>query len=306
MGLLLPACVLMTDHVLRAAEPDATVRVAAIQCHSRMADTSNNVRMLTGLIGKAARNGARIVVLPECAVTGYMNPARDAVWSTNPAAPWAVATWAETVPGRATTIFSGVASNLSLYLCIALVERQGGRFFNTQVLLNPRGAIIAHHRKKCLWPPGDASWASEGDLPVQVVDTEFGRIGLMICYDLHALPRSLSDKRADIVLHSMGWYGPNAEEWFRNTFPARHIRPNRFAVVGANWTSVSRDESWPGQGFSFIADKDGNILAMADDHAGSQVVYANLPVQLKQNSNHGKAAHPAVPMIGPAVCGSAP
>lgn len=180
------------------------------------------------------------------------------------------------MPGPSTEFFGRLASNCSVHLCIPLVEVHDRQFFNSQVLVNARGEIIAHHRKKNPWPPGDALWVSEGDLPVQVVDTEFGRIGLMICYDVHVLPKQLAQKHADLVLYSIGWFGPNADTWFRNTFTARFVKLNGFAVIGANWTGDGADGSWPGQGFSFIADQQGTILSMADDSSKPQIIYARL------------------------------
>jgi len=274
--LVLVLCVMAIGSLARSENPGSAVKVAAIQAYSRLAATESNTVLLARLVGQAASNGARIVVLPECAVTGYMDPARDEVWSTNPASRLAAATWAEPVPGPSTRLFGGIASNLSIYLCMSLAEKDDGRFYNAQVLLNPRGEIIAHHRKQNLWPPRDSSWASEGNRPVQVVDTEFGRIGLMICYDVHKLARDLAESNATIVLYSIGWYGPNTEAWFRNVFTARYVRPNHFAVVGANWAGTSQDESWPGQGFSFVADRDGRIIAMASGGAGPEIVYAEL------------------------------
>ena len=65
-----------------AAEPGrpATVKVAAVQCPSDLGDIPGNTRRLTTLIETAAREGAKIVVLPEAAVTGYLSQDLKTNW----------------------------------------------------------------------------------------------------------------------------------------------------------------------------------------------------------------------------------
>lgn len=255
-----------------------TVRAAAIQCYSPMGAVEANRTMLARLINHAATNGAKIIVTPECSITGYMNPARDCVWSSSATNRLFVGRFAEPVPGPSTKFFATIASNRAIYLCIALAESSGTNFFNTQVLLNPRGEIIAHHRKKNPWPMGDATWVTPGDRDPQAVETEYGRLGLMICYDTHLMPPKLAALHADIVLYSIGWYGPNTAGWFRNIFPERYVKPNHFAVIGSNWTGDKTSGAWQGQGFSFILDRDGEVLVMADDIPAPRIIYADLPI----------------------------
>ena len=48
-----------------------SVKVAAIQASSNFADVSSNIAKFTLLVEEAAQNGAKIIVLPEAALTGY-------------------------------------------------------------------------------------------------------------------------------------------------------------------------------------------------------------------------------------------
>ncbi|MEI6219271.1 MAG: carbon-nitrogen hydrolase family protein [bacterium] len=265
------------------AESNSMVRVAAIQCYSRMGQVEYNRKLLTGLIEEAAAGGAKIVVMPECAIHGYMDPAADVRWTaarngTNAGLRY-LGTTSEPVPGPATDYFAKLASKHGIYLCMALIERAGDKYYNCQVLLNPTGKMVAHHRKKALWSPGDGLWASEGDLPVQVVDSEYGKLGLMICYDVHRLPELLADKKADIVLYSVGWYGPNTEYWYKSVFPKRYVKTNHFAVIVANWSADPDSTGWPGHGYSCIIDSKGNLLNMAKATQGEEIVFGDLPMR---------------------------
>ncbi|MFC1479443.1 carbon-nitrogen hydrolase family protein [Planctomycetota bacterium] len=256
-----------------------TVTVAAIQCPSRMGDIEFNRKLLASLIRKAAAEGAKIIVTPECSVTGYMDPVREIVWSRRPGPEGDeidVRKSAETVPGPSTRFFSEYAKSLEIYLCIALVEREKDTFYNTQVLFDPKGRIVGHHRKKNLWPVGDSLWADQGDRPLQVVETPYGRIGLMICYDLHALPQELEKAGADIICYSIGWYGLETRNYFRNTFSVRYVKENGFSVIGANWASEKGSPDWSGTGASFVMSSDGTVKAMARTTQGCEIVIGQI------------------------------
>lgn len=266
-----------------------TVRVAASQCPSEMGATAANVENVSGLVRKASAQGAKIVVLPECVVQGYMDPLSWISWQkSKEAGKPQVAPVAETIPGPVTRQFGELAKELGIYLCLGLIEVEADKFDSSQVLFSPTGQIVAHHRKQSLWMPGEATWCTAGERPVQVVDTEYGRLGLMICHDFHKLPPKLKEHGADIVLYSVGWYGPNEKNWFENVFPRRAVIPYDYHIVVANWSAASPDARWPGQGFSCIITKDGKTLAAAKTAVGNEIVVTNLAVKHAKLS--GKAA----------------
>lgn len=270
---------LLCAHAASAAETaSGTVRVAAIQCPSVMGKTADNVRNMTNLVRQAAARGAKIVVLPECGVQGYVDPITWTSWSTSNVGELAVSKVAEPVPGPSTALFGRLADELDIYLCVGLIEAASNGFFNSQVLLSPDGAIVAHHRKRSLWTPGDSTWCTPGDLPVQVVKTEFGNIGLMICFDFHTLPPLLAERKADIVLYSVGWYGPNEANWFGTVFPKKSVIPYGFHVVAANWSSTTEAQVWPGRGHSCIITREGKVLAMSEATSGNDIVVADVEV----------------------------
>lgn len=263
--------------------PDS-VRVAAVQYYSRMGAVASNRRELAELIALAAGRGAKIVVLPEAAVTGYMDVSRDLVWTGSDdrrGGTLPLHDVAEEVPGPSTRYFAKLAADLEIYLVVTLIEKKGDTFYNVQVLLGPDGEMLLHHRKRNAWFVGDADWMTEGALPTQVVSTPYGRLGLMICFDVHTLSRELSAAGADIVLWSVGWFGPNAAGWFATIFPAKYVVPNKFAAVAANW-AVGPGESgeWAGAGYSTIVDRDGKTLAISKFDTGPEIVLADIPIRL--------------------------
>lgn len=267
--------------IVKERVTQATVKVAAIQCYSRMGKSAYNRQLLSDLITNAAEQGAKIVLLPECAVQGYMNPADDCQWSTGDAADgndFDVKDAAEHVPGPSSRYFAGLSKRLGIYLGLPLIEEEHGEYYNSLLLFDPIGEIAAHHRKCSLWPPGDAGWVKQGEGIAQVVSTPYGRLGLMICHDVHAMPSRLKAARTDIVLYAVGWYGPHTENWFRDLFPRRYVVPNNFAVIAANWCAEEKGSKWDGQGYSCIIGRGGEVLSMAKGTGGPEIVLAELPV----------------------------
>src|SRR5262249_39238 len=156
--------------------------------------------------------------LPEAAITGYVSqdlrhnwhvrerPLEEAFIGRDPALA------AEAVPGPSTEHFSALAKNLKVYLTIPLVERVGERiadespkFFNTVWLANPEGKIVAHYRKLNPWPYPEKSWATPGDRGIQTYDTEYGRVGLAICFDIHSILEEYQSKQIWALLYPIAW-----------------------------------------------------------------------------------------------------
>jgi predicted amidohydrolase len=266
-------------------EAAATVRVAAVQFHSRLGEVDANRERLAVLVEKAAASGARVVVLPECAVPGYADLTSDVLWGKKAEPGYMdVHAVAEPVPGPSTAFFAPVAKRLGIYLTVPLIERgeADDTFHNTVVLLGPDGAIRGVHRKRHLWTVADHGWASEGPERLTVVDTEYGRLGLMICYDVHMLLGELGEAGADMVLHSVAWCGPNSGEWFE-TVLADRVRKAGVALVLANWT-FPEDPGWSGYGLSCVIGSDGGMLARAEHDLGDEIVVADVPFPGRKTS----------------------
>lgn len=269
-----------------AAEKDAetTIRVAAIQFVSRWARPDENRKGLERHIREAATAGAKIVVLPETAIPAYMSHDIRLTWRTpdrtpSPGlqgiAPDAVA---ESVPGESTRIFGQLAAELQIYLTVPILEisSEEKKYYNTVVLMGPDGKIALHYRKLNPWPWAERGWASPGDRGHQILDTPYGRLGLLICYDINSEPPKLKDQ-VDHLLYSIAWVDDQGSDWFREDLP-RIARETNMNIIGANW-SVPDQPGWSGYGQSVIIDRTGRILARAKSDLGDEILYADLPVR---------------------------
>src|SRR5690242_10886968 len=267
-----------------------TVKVAAVQCSSELGDVAANTRKLTQLVKEAAANGAKIVVLPEASITGYLSQDLKTNWHVkgrplekqftglDPAR------FAEPVPGPSTRHFGKLAEDLGIYLTIPFVEvdfqegRDKPRYFNTVCLASPRGELVTHYRKLTPWPYPEKSWATPGDRGVQTYDTEYGRVGLAICFDIHTILEKYQPHDIWTLLYPIAWvYEEHPADWFWRQLPER-LAPYKFYVVGANW-SVDGPQPWRGYGFSTIYAPGGKVIASAKSLYGSEIVYATIPTQ---------------------------
>jgi predicted amidohydrolase len=264
------------------------VRVAAVQCSSALGDVEGNTKKLTRLTWVAARNGAKFVVLPETAITGYLSQDLKTNWHLKD---WPIEAkfvgkdpkgFAEEVPGPSTKHFCALAKELGIYLTIPLLEvdfakgKDKPRYFNTVCLANPKGELVAHYRKLTPWPFPEKSWATAGDRGVQAYDTEYGRVGLGICFDIHTILEKYEAHNIWCLLYPIAWVDTeHPAEWMFHRLPER-VKPFKHHLVGANW-SVDEKQQWRGYGFSVIISNEGNVVASAKSLYGSEIVYAELP-----------------------------
>jgi predicted amidohydrolase len=282
-----------------AAPAPRTVKVAAVQCSSDLGAVEANRKKLTALCEQAAANGAKIIVLPEAAVTGYLSQDVRANWRLKGRPIERVyegkdpLPFAETVPGPSTDHFAALATKLGVYITVPLVEvdptpappsadatpegsAKTPRLFNTVCLVSPEGKLVAHYRKLTPWPFPEKSWATPGDRGVQVYDTEYGRVGLAICFDIHTVLPKYQPHHIWALPYPIAWVDANhPAEWFWHTLPQR-VAPFGHYVIGANW-SVDKQQSWTGYGFSTIIAPGGEVVASAKSLHGSEIVYATIP-----------------------------
>jgi predicted amidohydrolase len=273
------------------AEAPKTVNVACVQCSSNLGDVAGNRRKLTALVEEAAKNGAKIIVLPETAITGYLSQDLKTNWHLKG---WPIEErfagkdplpFAETVPGASTDHFRALAKRLGVYVTVPLLEIEAGKdgkpvannpkFYNTVCLAAPTGEIVAHYRKLTPWPYPEQSWATPGDRGVATYQTEYGLVGLAICFDVHTILEKYEPHKIWALLYPIAWVDTeHPADWFYHRLPAR-VKKFGHYVIGANW-SVDKPQDWRGYGFSGVISPKGEVVASARSLYGSEIVYAEI------------------------------
>jgi predicted amidohydrolase len=239
-----------------------TVRVAAVQMQPMILDTDRNVARCLELTRLAAGEGARLIVLPECALSGY------AFSSLEEALPCC-----ETIPGVSTGRLAELCRQLAVHVVIGMLERSSGRCYNAAVLLGPSG-LIGTYRKTHLPYLGVDRFLEKGESPPSVFETGIGRIGMGICYDImfpeHA--RVLALGGADVLALPTNW--PEQREHIpEHAVPARAAE-NRMFVVAANRVGIERGTRFLGTSVIAHCAK-GAILARGKENE-EELLYADL------------------------------
>lgn len=136
---------------------------------------------------EAAEHGVEFIVFPETALTGY---------SSEPDVPYEKkmhVTKAEPIPGPATERLSRLARKLHMYIVFGMPERDGDKVYNSAAILHPDGQTECY--RKIHLPFDEAGWAERGDTP-KLIDTEWGPVGITICYDTYCFPELIRYYRA--------------------------------------------------------------------------------------------------------------
>jgi len=172
-------------------------KAALIQMSVVGGNKPRNIARAEELIAEAAARGSRLAILPEAMDLGWTHPSSR--------------TDAEPVPdGEPFRRLAQAASAHGIFVCAGLTERSGGQVFNSAVIIGKDGKLLCLHRKINELDIGHPFYALGDQL--NVVHTELGALGLMICADGFArdlvLSRSLGYMGADIILSPSAWAVP--------------------------------------------------------------------------------------------------
>ena len=233
---------------------------AAIQL-SAGSDKAANLDKAEAFVRDAAKRGAQLVVLPE--VFAWRGPREHE------------AEIAESIPGPITDRMARLTRELRIHLIAgSVLERAAGvdKPFNTSCMFDPRGELIARYRKVHLFDVDIAGHVTvrESDTrqsgsDVVSVDTDVGRIGLSVCYDLRfpELYRRLASAGAQIISIPSAFTFPTGAAHWEILVRARAIE-NQVYVIAPD--QIGRSPSGVNDfGNSLIVDPWGKPLARAAD-----------------------------------------
>ena len=170
-----------------AAPESRIVKVAAIHHRPRNSKSSQeNLLQFSKLIAKAAAQKADIVCLPE----GVTLVGTDHSYISA----------SEPVPGPTTEYLGEIALKHNLYIVAGILEKKDDVVYNTAVLIDRKGKLAGKYRKVSL-PQEEIDGGVTPGNSFPVFDTDFGKIGLMVCWDV-TFPepaRALAQNGAEII-----------------------------------------------------------------------------------------------------------
>lgn len=151
------------------------IKLALAQMSSKRENKEDNLRKFESITSKAKEQGADLVIFPELSLTGYV--VRDQIYEL-----------AENIPGPSTQRIEEIAKANSIHIIFGmpeLSEKTRATIFNSSVLVGPKG-LIGKYRKMYL-PTHSVFEEKRHFRPgyqTAAFDTDIGKIGLCICYDI--------------------------------------------------------------------------------------------------------------------------
>jgi len=152
--------------------PVTSFKVAAVEFNPTIMAFEKNIPPLVSAAENAAKNGAKLIVLPELSNSGYLYNSREQI---NP--------YLDTIPGKVTNALEKVAKQYQTYIVVGISERDPitNLAYNSAALIGPNG-YVGKYRKNQL-NVSDTRWAARGNLGYPIFNTPLGKIAMVICYD---------------------------------------------------------------------------------------------------------------------------
>jgi len=154
---------------------ESKIKIALVQMNCKREDKAKNLTKIEQTVIKAKRQAADLVIFPELSLTGYV--VRDQIYEL-----------AETIPGPSTKAIENIAKKTKVHIVFGmpeLSEKAQATIYNAAVFVGPEG-VIGKYRKMYL-PTHSVFEEKRYFRPgyqTAAFDTELGKIGLIICYDV--------------------------------------------------------------------------------------------------------------------------
>ncbi len=244
------------------------MKIAVAQFDVTLADLPANLRRVTESIRQANRDGVGLLVVPECALTGYGFTSRDeAIGHALP------------TDHDAFSQLRQAAGAADLTLCFGTLIRDADGLFNSAFLIDGTG-VLARYDKTHLPQLGVDQFVDRGTGEMSVTQIAGGvRVGMAICYDC-SFPepmRVLTLKGADVIALPTNW--PVAAHRTAEVIPAARSIENHVYFAAANRIGTERGFTFGGQ--SSLHGPDAEVLGFAGD--GPEMLIAEIDVLHARN-----------------------
>ena len=266
----------MTNHQAMSQETPGKFKLALVQMNVIGGDRKANLAHAREMIDEAASHVADVILLPEAMDLGWTDPS--------------ALTEAQSIPeGQTCQVLIGLAKKHGVFICSGLIEKAGDKVFNSAIIINRQGEIILTHRKINELDIGHPYYALGEKL--NVCETPFGTIGLLICADANTenqvLTRSLAYMGADVILSPSSWAVPpdhdNVTDPYGSTWENAYMPVAKdFAVWIASSSNVGKMtagpwKDWNGIGCSMVVNHKGELITKGPYGADADtIIYVDI------------------------------
>src|SRR5881392_529893 len=242
------------------------MKIAVAQISCSLGDSEANLAKVHDLSRTAKDVGAELIVFPEMTDTGYSMSVIQKYaghWKNG------------FVPG-----LEEIASELSIAIVSGVSERDGSSIYNSQVLVDAKGDVLAKYRKTHLYavaPVEEQTCFAQGDAFATFVLGGL-HFGFSICYDLRfpeMYRKMATEQKVGAFIVSSAWPFPRVEHWCVLA-QARAIE-NQSYVIASN--RVGKDDDLWFCGSSAIIDPRGVVIAAASADR-EELIHADMSQEL--------------------------
>lgn len=243
-------------------------KIAVVQLDSQN-NKGENLKTACRCIDEAAAEGVRLVSFPE-----MMNLSGENIGEGG---------GHETIPGYTTEILMAKAREHGIYIHSGSFCEKihgGEKAYNTSVIIDPEGEIIARYRKLHTFdvtlPDGtvcdESARVHPGD-EIVTVDTALGRLGMSICYDIRfpELYRIMALDGAQVIFTPASFTMPTGKDHWEPILRTRAIENGCYIVSPGQ---IGKKVHFTAYGNSMVVDPWGTVVSRARDTVG--VIYAEI------------------------------
>ncbi len=251
-------------------------------------EPERNLERAEKMVQEASQNHCDIILLPETLDFGWTHP--SALQESEP------------IPGKYSHQLCSMAKENGIYICAGLTEKVGDKNYNTALFINKEGEIVYSCQKINLLEVEFPFY--EVGKKIQVVDTEFGKIGFNVCADnyldgLH-IGHALAHMGAQLILSPSSWtvdyhiiegQDPYHEKWIK----PYSILAGLYNLVIIGTTSVGYIVGGPYEGKKMVgcslAISQQGILAQGEfNEFAGEIVYVDfeMPDRKEKGTQIGK------------------
>lgn len=263
------------------ASEKTQLNLAVIQFASVDGDVFANLNTASYWLKKSVAGGAEFILFPEFMPTGYQ--LSEAIWEN-----------AETMDGLTVSWLKEKSLEYGVWLGTSFLEVEGEHFYNSFVLTNTQGKVSGKVRKEV--PASSEAYFFKGEESDHFIDTEIGRIGVMICYESYLSRIANKVAMADIDLLLLPYSFPEVlggeiQPLSGVEYATVHARSLGVPVAAANkvgdWKSpIPEFPSYQAlghfPGLSAISNADGEIESQLNDQPGFAVATVSLESSQKR------------------------
>ena len=244
--------------------------IAVVQMDSGN-DKGENLKTACRCVDEAAAAGAQLITFPEVMNLDGRNVGEGG--------------GAEPIPGYTTEKLMAKAKEHGIYIHSgSFFEEIPGekRAYNTSVIIDPQGEIIARYRKMHTFdvtlPDGSVQRESARIRPgddITTVDTPLGRLGMAICYDIRfgEMFRLMALEGAQVIFTPANFTMPTGKDHWETILRTRAIE-NGVYIVAAD--QIGKKSEFTAYGNSLVVDPWGTVVARASDRPGMMLVPIDL------------------------------